>query len=168
MSKRVKTCQKICFLTLFDTIFWHLRSGSVGVQVRVKTCQKHLRVKKCLHAPACQKTKPSFSLDVSCQNVSKRVKNVSKTYFFDTLGASKRVPTPCRSYPTRSKSVKACQNVSKKNENARKHNVFQECQNVSIRVKTCQKVVACQNVSKKCQKSVKKVSKKCQKRVKTC
>ena len=120
---RVKTCQKVSKRVktiFFDTIFWHLRSGARGMQIRVKTCQKSPSVKKCLHAPACQKIKPSFSLDVSCQNVSKRVKNI----FFDTPGASKCLPKPCRFYPIRSKSVKACQNVSKNIENVRKHNVF--------------------------------------------
>ena len=102
-----------------------------------------------------------------CQNESRRVKkqsrvktyqNVSKTCFFDTPGASKCLPKPCRSYSTKSKSVKACQNVSKNGELVRTRGVFQECQNVSIRVKTCQKAVACQHVSKR----VKKVSKTCQ------
>ena len=119
--------------------FWHpcvpkrvkkhkLSSGSVGVQIRVKTyqnpvfqdyfltlvlqcercassCQnvsKKMRVKKCFHATACQKTKPSFMWDVSYQNVSKCFKPYQK-YIFLILRE------PWRSYPTRSKSVKACQ-----------------------------------------------------------
>ena len=162
VSKRIKTYQKTYFLELFDTIFWHLRSGSVGVQVRVKTCQKDPRVKTCLHAPACQKTKPSFLRDVAGQNVS--------FFFVDTPDSfkwlpdgSKWLPGPYKSWPTGSKSVKQCQKVSKNNGNVRKHNAFAECQNVSKRVKKQSRVKTCQNVSKKCQK----VSKKCQKRVKT-
>ena len=151
---------------LFDTIFWHPRSGSVGVQVRVKTCRTNPHVKTCLHAPACQKTKPSFLRDVSCQNVSKRVKNT----FFDTPDsfkwlpdASKWLPGPYKSWPTGSKSVKPCQKESKHNANVRKQMLLQS-------VKTCQNESKNSRVSKRvktCQKSVKKVLSKCQTCVKT-
>ena len=169
MSKRVKNESKTYQKLVFDTIFWRLRSGVRGVQIRVKTSQKMVRVKKCWYAPACQKSKSSFSCKVF---VSKRVKNiwfVSKNIFFDT-----RFPPPTAKKDPKPKHIPSKMNhvsqsrVSKNGWSEQNHNIYMVFERVSKRVKTSQNV-SLGRVSKNnaaCQKSVKNVSTKCQKRVK--
>ena len=101
------------YLTLFDTIFWHLVSGARGVHIRVKTCQNvskiifwhyfltpAVRCERC--ASSCLKVSKKTRVK-KCFNkrVSKRVKKQKrpKTHWFACLKVSK--------------SVKTCQKVSK-------------------------------------------------------
>ena len=134
------------FLRLF---VWHLRSGPVGVQVRVKMWQKS----------ACLCTRSRVKKRNQHFRVMFRVKACQSVPFFLTLQIhSNGSRTPRNGSQGLTNPAQQGQKVSNR---VKKTLCFWR---VSKRVKTCQKAVACQNVSTKCHTSVKNLSKRC----KTC
>ena len=74
VSKRVKKQRQ---RTLFHIIFWHCAFCCRGALIRVKTCQKIVRVRKCWYALACQTffwhySSLAAAVGKTCQNVSKK------------------------------------------------------------------------------------------------
>ena len=153
-------CQKHIFgqfLILFLTPALWLRRCSNSCQ----NVSKNLRVNKCLYAPACQKTKPAFSRDVSCQNVSTRCKTCQKHMFlilWERRNVYQSPADPTQPGQKVSKHVKTFQKTLNIRENTMFFRSVKTCQYVSKRIKKQSRLKMYQKHKRKHQQRIKNMS----------